>query len=276
MDKNYQISQVVTDDHSLLEILKLLQLVFPKSSKFSMEYLKWQYVENPVGIIVGFNAYYENVLAAHYAAMPIYMNIKGRKIKGLLSLNTATHPEHRGRKLFSILANETYQYAANNGFEFVIGVANANSTHGFLKNLGFHLVSPLTVKVGVGKIRLRGNYDFSRYWDQDLLKWRMKNPSACYYQEGNFFFSRRSWGAKDILGCLPVELVNTRFLTNTFIRPLCLYVGLGAELSNKCFFKLPSFVDISPFNLIFKDLKGDLPMITKESILFQLMDFDVV
>ena len=111
MDKNYQISQVVTDDHSLLEILKLLQLVFPKSSKFSMKYLKWQYVENPVGIIVGFNAYYENVLAAHYAAMPIYMNIKGRKIKGLLSLNTATHPEHRGRKLFSILANETYQYA---------------------------------------------------------------------------------------------------------------------------------------------------------------------
>lgn len=61
MDKNYQISQVVTDDHSLLEILKLLQLVFPKSSKFSMKYLKWQYVENPVGIIVGFNAYYENV-----------------------------------------------------------------------------------------------------------------------------------------------------------------------------------------------------------------------
>lgn len=276
MEKHYQISQVTTEADTLAEILKLLQQVFPKSSKFSMEYLKWQYIENPVGTIVGFNAYYENLLAAHYAAMPIYMNVNGKKIKGLLSLNTATHPDHRGKKLFSILANETYQYAANNEFEFVIGVANANSTHGFLKNLGFYLIAPLIVKVGFGKICFRDNYDFSRFWDQELVEWRMKNPAACYYQTKNFFYSDRSIGTKDFLGYLPIEFSGTISLGRAFTKPLCLYVGLGAELSNKRFFKLPSFINISPFNLIFKDLRGDLPIITKENLLFQLIDFDVV
>lgn len=92
---------------------------------------RWQYADNPVGKIVGFNAYMGNLLAAHYVTMPIYMNIEGEKTLGVLSLNTATHPEHRGKRLFTILAEKSYQYAAENGYKFVIGVANAQSTHGF-------------------------------------------------------------------------------------------------------------------------------------------------
>ena len=149
--EEYRIEKVKTDEFALRESQSLLQLVFKEhADKFSFEYLKWQYADNPVGPIVGFNAYLDNVLAAHYVTMPIYMNIDGKRTLGLLSLNTATHPDHRGKRLFSILAERTYQYAAENGYKFVIGVANANSTHGFIKYLKFKLIGSLTFKIGIG------------------------------------------------------------------------------------------------------------------------------
>lgn len=159
----YRIEQVKVDDENLRESQSLLQSVFKKhADKFSFDYLKWQYADNPVGPIVGFNAYWEDVLAAHYVTMPIYMNIEGKKTLGVLSLNTATHPDHRGKRLFTILAERTYQYAAENGYKFVIGVANANSTPGFIKHLGFKLIGPLTFKVGVGK-NLYQNKEYAVY-----------------------------------------------------------------------------------------------------------------
>ena len=126
--EDYRIEQVRVDQVALREILQLMQLAFEgHAEKFNFDYMKWQYADNPVGAIVGFNAYMGDELAAHYVTLPIYMNIDGKKTLGLLSLNTATHPEHRGKRLFTILAERTYQYAAENGYMFVIGVANANT-----------------------------------------------------------------------------------------------------------------------------------------------------
>ena len=55
----------------------------------------------------------------------------------------------------------------------MIGVANANSTHGFLKKLGFYQVAPLEVKVGMGNPFK--NVDFTGknycYYDQRTLDW---------------------------------------------------------------------------------------------------------
>lgn len=271
----YTIRQVATDENALKQILTLLNCTFPKASKFTLPYLKWQYTDNPLGEIVGFNAFFDDTLAAHYVAMPIEMNLFGRKRKGLLSLNTATHPNHRGKKLFSILADKTYSYAADNGFEYVIGVANANSTHGFLKNLGFYLISPLIVKVGTG----RNIYDSAgkacyRIWNEDVLKWRLNNPSATYYSSKNIIYGKR--------GCPGIKLIMGHIESNIqtsnppVTRPANLYIGLGADFNHGHYYPLPKFVKHSPFNLIFKDLTGgSIPVIKPEDILFQLIDFDV-
>ena len=274
---NYSFQQVKTDNASLREIQTLLQLVFDKhADKFSLDYLHWQYAENPIGPIVGFNAYDGDMLVAHYVAMPIYMDIAGDKTLGLLSLNTATHPEHQGHRLFSTLADKTYQYATNQGFKFVIGVANANSTHGFLKNLGFTLVSPLKVRFGLGHETITKTFCYQRYWDENLLHWRLACPGATYYAKNNLLYSKRSLGRKDMMGLVTHQLKDSYELPRPMGHPISLYVGLGAELKG-FMIKMPKFVKISPFNLIFKDLtKESLPKLTKDNILFQLMDFDVV
>ena len=272
---DYRIEQVKVDNASLRESQTLLQMVFEEhADKFSFEYLKWQYADNPVGSIVGFNAYKGDVLAAHYVTMPIYMNIEDKKTLGVLSLNTATHPDHRGKRLFSILAERTYQYAAENGYKFVIGVANANSTHGFIKHLKFYLIGPLTFKIGVGmSIYPQRDYTFTRYWDKELMDWRLKNPSMEYYKNNGVIVSPIKVGFKKLVCCNGANLTT---LPKLNLRPLNLYIGYGANLCNGLYVNLPKFIKRSPFNLIFRDLTdGQLPEVTKDNILFELMDFDV-
>lgn len=272
---DYRIEQVKVDDASLQEILQLMLLAFEgHSEKFCLEYLKWQYADNPVGTIVGFNAYNGEDLAAHYVAMPIYMNINGQKTLGLLSLNTATHPNHQGKRLFTTLADRTYQYAAENGYKFVIGVANANSTHGFLKHLGFKLIGPLTFKVGMGmNLYQRTDYTFTRYWDKEIMDWRLKNPSMKYYKNGDVIVSPIKPGFKKLVCHDSDGLVSLKKLHG---RPFNLYIGFGADLCKGCYCGIPKFIEHSPFNLIFRDLTGgSLPEVTKDNILFELIDFDV-
>lgn len=272
---DYRIEQVKVGEADLYESQELLQLVFAAhADKFSFEYLKWQYADNPVGPIVGFNAYMGDVLAAHYVTMPIYMNIEGKKTLGVLSLNTATHPEHRGKRLFTILAEKTYEYAAENGYKFVIGVANANSTHGFIKHLGFKLVGPLTFKVGAGQnLYQREDFTFTSCWDKETIEWRLKNPSMEYYKNGDMIVSPIKPGFKKLVYHDKDGLASLKKLHG---RPFNLYIGFGADLKKGCYYGVPKFIEHSPFNLIFRDLtNGELPEVTKDNILFELIDFDV-
>lgn len=272
---DYRIEKVKVDETALHEILQLMRLAFEgHAEKFSLEYLKWQYAENPVGIIVGFNAYMGDELAAHYVTMPIYMMINGEKTLGVLSLNTATHPNHRGKRLFTLLAEKTYEYAAQNGYKFVIGVANAQSTPGFLKHLKFKMIGPLTFKIGMGlNLFQRTDYTFTRYWDKDLIDWRLKNPSMEYYKNGDMIVSPIKRGFKKLVHHDNVGLVSLKKL---YGRPFNLYIGYGADLSKGCYYEVPKFIEHSPFNLIFRDLTdGTIPEVTKDNILFELIDFDV-
>lgn len=272
---DYIIEQVKTDESALLEILGLMRLSFAgHSEKFNLDYMHWQYAGNPVGKIVGFNAYMGDLLAAHYVTMPIYMMIEGKKTLGLLSLNTATHPEHQGKRLFTTLANKTFEYAAGNGYKFVIGVANAQSTHGFLKHLKFKLIGPLTFKVGMGRnLYQRKDYTFTRYWDKEIMEWRLKNPSMEYYKNGDMIVSPIKPGFKKLVFHDKEGLVALPMLHG---RPFNLYIGYGADLSKGVYCGVPKFIEHSPFNLIFRDLTdGTLPEVTKDNILFELIDFDV-
>lgn len=273
--EEYRIEKVKVDEASLGEILQLMQLAFVgHAEKFCLEYLKWQYADNPIGQIVGFNAYMGDVLAAHYVTMPIYMNIECNKTLGVLSLNTATHPDHRGKRLFTILAERTYQYAAENGYKFVIGVANAQSTHGFLKHLKFKLIGPLNFKIGTGtNIYPKKDYTFTRHWDKEIMDWRLKNPSMEYYKNGDMIVSPIKPGFKKLVFHDKEGLVS---LPKLHGRPFNLYIGFGADLGKGLYSGIPKFIEHSPFNLIFRDLtEGTLPEVTKDNILFELIDFDV-
>ncbi len=272
---NYIFIPTTVNERCLKNVLDLLLKVYPQADKFTYDFIKWQYKDNPNGEVVGYDAYADDMLVAHYATIPIIMNIYDQERKGLLSINTATHPDHRGKRLFSVLAEKTIELAKERGYEFVIGAANANSTHGFLKNLGFYLISPLDVKIGVGNYKINPAVKCRVSWNEEAYKWRSSNPSYPYYTDGNLLFANKATGVKATVKSLSNnEVENTPKRCFDILHPLNLYVGLGRV--GGLYVNVPKFIERSPFNLIFRDLTGEMPVIKKEDISFELFDYDVI
>lgn len=273
----YSIKEIDVNEESLLKISDFLNECFPKSKKFSVDFVRWQYTQNPLGSMVGFNAWDGKKIISHFAGLPIMLNLFGKIRKGLLCINVSTNANYQGQKLFTTLGEKTIEYAAKNGFDFIIAVPNANSTHAFLKYFGFYLISPLTVRLGFGKnIYNDKAYNCFKYWDSDQWAWRLNNPTNTYFcDKKGIVSSPISFFAKTISKSEPANDLNISSKKITH-RALNLYVGLGADTSKGLYFDMPSFVKISPFNLLFRDLTGEIPTIKKEDIFIQLIDLDTI
>ncbi len=285
MAKDYNFIGVSVENQSLVKYSQLLNDTFAgRSINFSMEYLQWLYKNNPKGHAFGFDAFDGSELCAHYVTVPIVAKVFGKEERGLLSLNTATHKNHQGKGLFVQLAERTYQNAAEAGYSFVVGVANQNSTHGFIKKLGFQLVSPLSVKIGLGTIQPnypQNEFDFTPRFEDEVIKWRLLRPGANYcldrenrtiYLKGKYpgFLVHMATFERDINAIVPeVERVSSGEL-----RPK-LIIGLGNTRHNsKGFFvDVPTRLKPSPLNFIFKSLRAGANL-NKEQVSFDAFGFD--
>lgn len=260
--------------------MRLFQACFPQSSKFTKEYLTWLYVENPAGPAIGVNAYSGNRLAAHYAVIPAYLERGGDTVLGCWSLNTATHPDFQGRGLFLKLAEMTYDLAKRNGCSCVIGVANSNSTHGFVSKLRFHHIGKIAVSLGYGMVEQQALKDaLHRSWTPASLAWRLKNPSRTY------FVARKSSYAS-IYTCVgpgrtPVLLGSGRNNVNaieqlpelrfTSAAQPRFVVGFGLR-TNGIQLPIPTMLLPSPWNVIYRRL--DPHSHTSDSLAVQGLDLD--
>jgi hypothetical protein len=275
---DYQFIPVDTTHERIKQYVDLLSTVFSDTNKFTFDFLNWQYAQNPNGNVVGYDAFIGNELAGHYVTIPVVYLLNGEPKKGLLSLNTATHNKHQGKGLFTKLANKTFELAASMGYEFVIGVANQNSTNGFLKKLGFYLIAPLDVKIGTGKINLENecaNYKWKALWNKESMNWRLSNPSITYYKQNNMLLAdAEKMSIHAVMSQSNLIAENTILTTKTFA-PFKTWIGIADKKRLSLFyFTLPNKLKPSPLNLIFKDLKGNLPALKKEDVFFELIDFD--
>lgn len=276
MNEQIQIRQSLFDTEEELEQLVTLQneTYRERGINFHKEEFRHWYVENPCGRAISFNAFDGDKMVAHYVCIIKQMLIDGRVANGILSMATVTHPDYRGRGLFRTLAKMTYDCARDNGYEFVIGVANANSFPGFMKYFPFQFVGQLDFQVGYGShIMPESNIIFSGYWNEESIKWRCRKT---YKQSGDTIIGNHGRFARTLVGQFEERLISTVNLpeASASIKP-SLYIGLGGSPKG-VFVKMPKFIKHSPFNLIFMDLTdGKLPKMTKDNVFFQLFDFDV-
>lgn len=272
--------------HELEEYGTLFSACFPDARKLSnLEYLRWLYAANPSGPVVGYDARDGGRLVAHYACVPADVAVDGRTRRGLLSLNTATHPEFQGRGLFTLLAEETYTTGANEGFECVYGVANANSTPGFVRKLGFTLVSPLESRLGVAPLgrldwhRLDEFARFRRAWTDGALTWRVRNPAAAVQAQrlrsGVLGFSAptgrrvvRAWAEMPAIAGLTVEHRVAHPSPRVWLG--LLPAGLGRA---RAYAQVPERLRPSPLNMIVRGLADPITLHPSE-VFFNFLDFD--
>lgn len=277
----YTFRPITTDNEGIRQCASLLKQVFPGSEVLTEKYLKWEYADNPCGMIIGFNAFENEEIAAHYVTQPVIADLFGKETKGLLSLNTATHPDHQGKKLFISLAEMTYKYGIKRGYEFVVGVANADSTPGFLNKLGFQHVAPLDVKIGIGKFRMKNehiDYCFERRWTRELLQWRLSNPHNTYeHISDRICASTGKYGIKVIMGSFDSRLISDiPFKKINSLNPIKLYLGLDSNINwgKTKFYEVPEICKPSPLNLIYKSLTGNKLKLDPLKVKFQAIDFD--
>ena len=284
--EGYEIRPVGADKNAIPAITALLQTAFPGALHFTEDVVRWQYIENPEGAAVGFNAWHGDELAGHYVALPMTANMEGAPEKGLLSLNTATHPAHQGKGLFTKLARATYEHAAKAGYGFVVGVANANSTPGFTKKLGFELVSPLRAMIGLGPLPMRragAEVQFTHAWTAESLAWRLRHPAYPYrlkQHHGRMLVlsMRKQFGAQYILGIreLPFPVGTLPMESGNVIGKV--WIGLDPEMNwrGSAYVNIPMRFRPSPLNLIFKDLTGRSRKLNPHQVRFDAMDFDIL
>jgi len=274
------------DDAALAQYVALFAACFPGTGKFTLDYLRWLYADNPDGVVVGYDAWDGARLAAHYVCVPGMATVGGETVRVLLSLNTATHPDYQGKGLFTRLAALTYDSGREQGYDAVYGVANSNSTPGFIRKLGFQLVRPLEARVGVGGVGTPPHgqgaaVSFERTRSPAALAWRCANPdnpvrmrrrgAAWQFEAAALGLARAygelalpdgaGWRATDVpLGWTPARL----------------YLGLvpDGERAFLCYPPIPERVRPSPLNLIYRSLSGRVERLDPAAIRFSFLDFD--
>jgi len=283
-----QIRPTQTDTASLNAHLQLFRNCFPDARIYTIEYLEWLYKDNPAGSVVGYDAWDGDTLAATYVTIPAPIVQPEGERRALLSLNTATHENYRGKGLFTRLAEGTYKLAQQDGYEVVFGVANANSVGGFTRKLGFQDVCGLSARIGCGKIGVSSEIDqsgleFCRFWDRSLLEWRIRNPS-------NPLSISMSEKGITAVGATHVMLVRAfAFIPSNLLksplkiessrlqiwRPINIALGLwGGQSVRGLNIELPRQLRPSPLRLIYRDLKDQDRKIDPARCNMTFIDFD--
>ena len=276
------------DEAAYADYVQLFAKCFPMSSKYSRDYLDWLYRCNPDGLVVGYDARDGDRLAAHYVCIPARARVGGQEVKILLSLNTATHPDYQGKGLFTQLAERTYMAGADLGYDCVYGVANANSTPGFVRKLSFQLLGPLRAMVGLGALGIdftkTNALQFQHSWSSTALAWRCASPvnPVIVRTERN----RTVFLAPALFGgvCMATaEIIDEAINTETFVdirggiaSPLRLFVGMVPSAAQRwaIYAGIPKIFRPSPLNLIYRSLSGRVKSIDPDAIFFNFLDFD--
>lgn len=175
--------------------------------EFPLQYWKWRFRDAPAGQGVIVLAWDGERMAAHYAVTPVTLWVGGQKCGTGLSGTTMTHSDYRGRRLFPILAEQTYELMHQRGLEMVWGFPNDLSHRGIIKDIRWTDISEVPtfrLHLPSGRLKLRPaeavdeieelGSDFDELWaaarerysvialrDRATLTWRYRfNPVDIY------------------------------------------------------------------------------------------------
>jgi hypothetical protein len=284
---DYEVRLQTNAGPELEKVTALLRRVWPNNPRFSLEFIEWLYRDNPNGAAIAYNAFHGDEVAAHYVVVPFAVEIEGRIAKSALALNAAVDARHRGQSLFRRLAEMTHERAVAVGVDHIVAIANANSTPGFLRYLGFSLVTQLDVRFCLTPPRPSGaviDWQWRRRWSAEDLSWRLANPGGNYWLAPNDDFSCVV-GTTKYLGVRAVLKVETdpllrRQIEKQLVRratwPPLLWFGKSPALKPWASVAVPMRLRPSPFNLIFRDLTSRRSRLTPERMHFEAADFDVM
>jgi len=278
-----EIREVDCSATGLARAADLLRTVFPAAKHVTQTYLEWQYLQNPDGRALGHEAHEDGRLVSHAVVLPLRARLFGDCVRGVLSLNAATHPNVQRSGVYFELARRTYELAREQGCSFGIAVTNDRSTPGFVKQVGFERLRSLEARLGLASPRgVPGapEAEVERIWDQRSAAWRLACPTRRYAlrSRGDELQVEGETGVPGIrvvLGTLPRDLCKeARSRVGLGARPLRLWIGCDPALRVPASLPIPMRLRASPLHLIFKDLTGQDRQPDPGRVRWHALDFD--
>lgn len=197
----------MTDNNELQRTANLLNHVFEHENPLTVESLRWYYDENPAGAAAVGRVEDEGKRIGNYALIPNrYRSIAGEERVLGIGVDLAVDPDARGSGAFRRTVEDSYARGVANGFDGILGVANANSAPRMVATLGWRSLPslPVTMIPAMGRAKgfesititqsnldvLNGLVDgefprtsgsgFAPVWTEELLKWRLRRPGHSY------------------------------------------------------------------------------------------------
>lgn len=121
------------------------------ATRKTMAFWKWKHVDNPFGGSIGLCAYSKSTrrLVSIRPLMLWKFKLSDRTVvNGLRPVDTVTHPDWRGKGLFSELTKAAIENVNSNSFSLLFNTPNANSFPGYIR-LGWSLKKELPIYVKV-------------------------------------------------------------------------------------------------------------------------------
>lgn len=147
------------------EIVRVLKASLGEADlPLSEEIWNYKHVENPFGKSIALVAVEDEEIIGVRAFMRWGWRFGGTTFHNYRAVDTATHPDHRGKGIFKKLTLQAVQIAKENGGDFIFNTPNDQSRPGYLK-MGWQISGK--IKVGVSPAWL----SFWKFWkgDQDYL-----------------------------------------------------------------------------------------------------------
>lgn len=151
----------------------------------------WAYIRNPLGDPLVNLAILEEKVVGHYAFIPIATT----KFRVLLSLTTMVSPSARKYNIFFDLANKSYDFAKQMGYEFIIGFPNKNSVLVHEKLLGWKILKTFVAQCSLqnldNKMPIPPNNKHLCMLDinhADFIDWRTSKPNISYHRQEDIFY----------------------------------------------------------------------------------------
>jgi GNAT superfamily N-acetyltransferase len=193
------------DDDQIIDILKLS--LGEMSSPKSLGIWKWKHGKNPFGSSEVLVAETEGALAGVRAMMPWIWQEGNKQYKAYRAVDTAVHPKHQGKGLFTKLTRQVLIDLEMEGATFIFNTPNQQSLPGYVKmgwkkwgRVPVHFYPSLAIKkTSSFDFELMDDFsslnDLCQHWNQllsslgklftpksqDYLEWRYKdNPIIDY------------------------------------------------------------------------------------------------